>query len=145
MIRLIPFASRPFSPISVSLHQSLAHCLHTQSSLFAWASCGLPITRALQSIRTSQLTFRARKKKSRGRPCLTQKLNNSSRAKDWLILNDTFTTSSGALSLMERDMSCNQMRQLSYIHTNAGFRVKSPRIPPVNTVLWSTQKLVRKW
>ena len=144
MIRLIPFASRP-SLRFLSLHQSLAHCLHTQSSLFAWASCGLPITRALQSIRTSQPTFRAREKKSRGPPCLTQKLNNSSRAKDWLILNDTFTTSSGARSLMERDMSCNQMRQLSYIHTNARFRVKLPRIPPVNTVLWSTQKLVRKW
>lgn len=36
---------------------------------------------------------------------------------------------------MERDMSCNQMRQLSYIHTNAGVRLKSPRIPPVNTTV----------
>lgn len=32
-------------------------------------------------------------------------------------------------------MSCNQMRQLSYIHTNAGVRLKSPRIPPVNTTV----------
>ena len=45
-----------------------------------------------------------------------------SRAKDWWILKETFKRSNCALSLMKRDISCHQMRQ---IHLNPGCGLKS--------------------
>ena len=62
-------------------------------------------------------------------PCMSHRLKRRKRVKDWWILNKTFKISNGTCSLTMRDISCNQMRQITFTQ----FRP---------TTWWSNGKLV---
>ena len=63
-------------------------------------------------------------------PCMSHRLKRRKRVKDWWILNKTFKISNGTCSLTMRDISCNQMRQITFLW----FRFQPSCVPGVNTV-----------
>ena len=76
-------------------------------------------------------------------PYFPQKLTSSKEAKDWLIPRETFKVCNGARSLMTRYISCNQMKQITFIW----IRLKSIMVHSTNqrsTTWWSDRKLARK-
>ena len=92
-----------------------------------------PITRASPANHSVTNNNTLRENAKEWPPCSAHKLQHSNREKGWWTRNETFTLRSGARSLSTSDVSCDEVRQ-KYIHLEAGIRLRSPCIPPVNTV-----------
>ena len=70
-------------------------------------------------------------------PYLPHKLKRRNRVKYWQVLNSKFKISNEAISLMTRDISGNQKRQITSISTLESDSNDQSCIPSVNTVLAS--------
>ena len=69
----------------------------------------------LQPIRTSQIVnILARKARKVGAMFGLEATVKQKRAKEWRIPNRTFQISNGLRSLVTRDVSCNQKRQMTF-------------------------------
>ena len=76
-------------------------------------SSGLPVTPASSADQNVTDYISCEKPEERW-PCVTHKLKQSKGRKDWQILNKTFKLCHGAPSLTARDVSCSQVKQITF-------------------------------
>ena len=76
---------------------------------------GLPITRAASAYQDATNNIPHQKKPEEWPPCLEHKIKLCNSVEEWLIPSETFKITNCTRSLMSRDISCSQMRQITFI------------------------------